>query len=83
MLIKTILNKIEKFKGFVYKDIHLIGKESDKTLEVRIEARRNSRGVCNGCGHRYGTYDTQKERRYEYIPPVSYTHLTLPTTPYV
>ena len=68
VLIKTILNKIEKFKGFVYKDIHLIGKESDKTLEVRIEARRNSRGVCNGCGHRYGTYDTQKERRYEYIP---------------
>ena len=68
MLIKTILNKIEKFKGFVYKDVRLIDNEPEKTLEVRIEARRNSRGVCKGCGHKSGTYDTQKERRYEYIP---------------
>ena len=68
MLLKTILNSIEKYKGFVYKDIKLIGEPSSLSLEVTIEPRRNSRGVCTGCGDLCSGYDTQFCRRYEYIP---------------
>lgn len=68
MLLKTILNSIEKYKGFVYKDIKLIGEPSRLSLEVTIEPRRNSRGVCTGCGDLCSGYDTQFCRRYEYIP---------------
>lgn len=68
MLLKTILNSIEKYKGFVYKEIKLIGEPSDLTLEVTLKPRRNSRGVCRGCGDLCSSYDSQKMRRYEYIP---------------
>lgn len=68
MLLKTILNSIEKYKGFVYKDVKLIGESPNLTLEVTIQPRRNSRGVCRGCGDLCSGYDTQSMRRYEYIP---------------
>ena len=68
MLLKTILNSIEKYKGFVYKDIKLIGESSSLSLEVTIEHRRNSRGACSGCGDLCSGYDTQSCRHYEYIP---------------
>jgi transposase len=68
VLLKTILNSIEKYKGFVYKDIKLVGEKSDLSLEVKIEPRRGSRGVCRGCGDLCSCYDTRGERRYEYIP---------------
>ena len=35
---------------------------------MTIEPRRNSRGVCTGCGDLCSGYDTQFCRRYEYIP---------------
>ena len=68
MLLKTILNSIEKYKGFVYKDIKLTGEPSNLMLEILIEPRRNSRGVCRGCSDLCSGYDTQSIRRYEYIP---------------
>ena len=68
MLLKTILSSIEKYKGFVYKDIKLVGDASNLKLEVMIEPRRNSRGVCSGCGDLCAGYDTQRLRLYEYIP---------------
>ena len=35
--------------------------------------------------HKYGAhlFHTSNDRVWEYVNPVSYTHLTLPTTPYV
>ena len=68
MLLKTILNSIEKYKGFVYKDIKLTGEPSNLILEILIEPRQNSRGVCRGCSDLCSGYDTQSIRRYEYIP---------------
>jgi len=68
MLIKTILNSIEKFKSFVYQNdfIELIsGKES---LVVTLMARKNSHGKCSQCEKRCATYDTQPGRYYEYVP---------------
>lgn len=68
MLLKTILNRIEKFKGFVYRRVYFSGTQAKPRLDIEIEPRRNSRGACSGCGHQYATYDTQPEREYEYVP---------------
>ncbi|MEO1994541.1 MAG: ISL3 family transposase [Planctomycetaceae bacterium] len=66
MQLKTILNHIEKQKGFVYRSIEW-GPEH-KSLKISIRPRRRSRPVCSGC-HRPGPcYDTQPERSFEFVP---------------
>jgi len=68
MLIKTILNNIEKFKSFVYGKIHYEVMDGKKVVVVELVSRKNSRGKCNECGKSCGTYDTQPTRDYEYVP---------------
>src|SRR5208283_2206948 len=68
MLLKTILNKIEKFKSFVYKKTWLESVEEGQSIMVRVLARKNSRGECAHCGKSCPTYDTQAMRIYEYVP---------------
>ena len=69
MRVKTILNRIQKFKSFVYED-----GEWDETpdgslrLIVTIVARGNSRPICSGCEKPGPGYDTMKPRRFEFIP---------------
>ncbi len=46
MLIQTILNRVQKFKGFVYGKIRWSNWEGDPTLEIEIQARKGSRGEC-------------------------------------
>lgn len=68
MLIKTILNQIEKFKSFVYGKTYfetIVGTES---LIVELSPRKNSRAECDTCGKCCPTYDTQPIRDYEYVP---------------
>ena len=48
--LKTILNLKEDYFGFVYKDIRLIQKKDNQIIEIKIEARKGSKGVCSGCG---------------------------------
>jgi transposase len=48
--LKTILNLKEDYFGFVYKDIRLIQKKDNQIIEIKIEARKGSKGVCFGCG---------------------------------
>ncbi len=52
MLVKTILNRIQKFPSFVYDDIVLCGQDDDMTLEVQVRPRANSRPICSRCGRR-------------------------------
>jgi len=70
MLIQTILNKLEKFKSFVYKKVFLkkLFPTSSEVLVVEIAARKNSRGACSACGKSCPTYDRQPIRYYEYVP---------------
>lgn len=65
---KTILNRVQKFKGFVYKSIRWADQEADPALEVEVEPRSNSRGRCKMCGKPAPGYDVQPQRRYEFIP---------------
>ncbi len=66
MLIKTILNRLEKPKSFVYESLSF--SEETESIEVKIRPRTNSRPKCAGC-HRSGPgYDTLPSREFEYVP---------------
>lgn len=70
MLIQTILNKLEKFKSFIYKQVSFkkLLFTSSEVLVVEIAARKNSRGECSECGKPCSAYDRQPTRYYEYVP---------------
>ena len=69
MQLKTILNRIEKFKSFVYSKVRLVEEEGRLTLLVDVSPRANGQAVCSGCGQRRPGYDTQwPSRRFEYVP---------------
>lgn len=68
MLLKTILNRVQKYKGFVYKSVSWDDQSIEPSLEIAVQARSNSRAVCPGCGKRRSGYDKQPARRFEFIP---------------
>jgi len=68
MQIKTILNRVQKFKSFVYGEVRWLNVEDQPTLEVDIHERRNSWGLCSVCEQPASNYDRQGERRFEFIP---------------
>ena len=68
MHIKTLLNRLEKHKGFVYHSVCLLEERSRLTLEVKVRPRSRSRPVCSGCGLEGPGYDTLPHRRFEFVP---------------
>ena len=68
MLIKTLLNKIERFKSFIYGDSRLAVIGGADALIIDIKARRNSKPECPECGRRGKTHSTQPVRLFEYVP---------------
>ncbi len=68
MQVKTILNRVQKFKSFVYGAVRWAEGACIPTLEVEIKPRANSHPVCSGCGHKRLGYDRLPERRFEFIP---------------
>jgi transposase len=66
MLLTRLLNACHHFPGFVYEGARL--NETTQTIEVDVRPRRGSRPRCSGCGHSARGYDTQPERRFEFIP---------------
>ncbi len=66
MQLKTILNRVERHKGFVYA---AVGFSRGRTaLEVEVRERANSRPTCSGCGRAAPGYDRLPKRRYEFVP---------------
>ncbi len=68
MRIQTILNRVQKFKSFVYRDARLAEQVGGLALIVDVEPRKRSRPICSGCGKARPAYDRLKERRFEFIP---------------
>lgn len=70
MRLETILNRVEKFKSFVYGSGEFEESESGAvSLLVPLAPRSNSHPECSGCGRRGSTYDQlPQERRFEYVP---------------
>jgi transposase len=66
MELLTILNRCQRFKGFVYQRARL---SPDKTsIEVSVRPRRGSAGICSRCHQPAPGYDQLAERRFEFIP---------------
>ena len=68
MLLKTILNRVQKHPGFAYAAVQLVDGAGGPSIEVTIQARANGRPCCAQC-HRDGAgYDRLPERRFEFVP---------------
>ncbi len=68
MQVKTILNRIEKYQGFVYESDKMIENGKQKELHIFLRSRKNSRPVCSDCGRKCSGYDTLPSRRFEFVP---------------
>jgi len=68
MQLQTILNRIQKHRGFVYGPIRLRDERGHLRLEVEIYPHRRSRPRCSGCGRRGPQYDTLDARWFEFVP---------------
>jgi hypothetical protein len=64
MQLKTILNRVQKFKSFVYTAARFAG----EVLEVQVAARANGKALCSGCARPSPGYDRLPERRFEFVP---------------
>ena len=68
MQLKTILNRVQKFKSFVYESVKWSESEGEMVLLVEIVARAHNSPICSGCGRRRPGYDTLQSRQFEFVP---------------
>ena len=66
--LKTILNLVEPYKSFVYKQVRWADPKTKTEIEVLVEPRKNSRAICSGCNKPYAGYDRLPPRRFEFVP---------------
>ena len=66
MRVRTVLNRVVKFKGFVIVKECLEKTEDGLELEISIRPRINSRACCSCCGDTASLYDRQAERRFHF-----------------
>jgi transposase len=62
----TILNRCQRFPGFVYHQARF-GPDY-KSIEIAVRPRKGSRAVCSRCHQPGPGYDQLAERRFEFIP---------------
>ena len=68
MLLKSILNQVQKHQGFIYGATRLIKHDSSYVIEIDIEARKGGKPICSKCGKACPCYDTLSPRRFEFVP---------------
>jgi len=66
--LKTILNLKESHSTFVYQDIRLSEKLPEPRIEIKVEPRKGSQGICSGCGEKRSGYDRLPEREFIHVP---------------
>ena len=67
MQLKTLLNRVEKHKGFVYDRVDLVGGEVPR-LVAHVRPRACSKPKCSVCGVCGPHYDTQRVRYFQFVP---------------
>jgi transposase len=67
MHLKTILNLVQRYPGFVFSTFELTG-NTPKTIEVKVRPRKGSQPTCSKCSKKGTCYDHLPERRFEFIP---------------
>jgi len=69
MRIRTLLNKLEYLKSFVYEKEFLEKKGQQEVLIIKIVPRKNGRAICSVCGDEWGLYDHKASPRdFEFVP---------------
>lgn len=68
MLLKTILNHVQRHKSFVYGKVKWGDPETESSLKVEIHPRANSKAICSGCGCPGPGYDRLETRCFEFVP---------------
>ena len=68
MQLKSILNRVERYKSFVYGKPQWVEKAARLTIVVPVRSRANSRPICSGCGRKGPGYDRLPPRRFEFVP---------------
>jgi len=68
MQLKTILNRVQKFKSFVYGNIDWLDPDQKTALKIEVMARANSKPICSGCERPGRWYDTLESRMFEFVP---------------
>src|ERR1017187_8844972 len=66
--VKTLLNQIQHFVGFVYSDIRLRSPRGKLCLEVTVESHEGRRGECSECRGSAPGYDHLPERWWLFVP---------------
>ncbi len=68
MQLKTILNRVQKHRSFVYAKAEFVETERGPAIEVEIRPRANSRAICSGCDRPGPGYDALPQRSFEFVP---------------
>src|ERR1019366_3336880 len=68
--VKTLLNQIQHFVGFVYSDIRLRSPKGKLCLEVSVESHQGRRGECSECRGAAPGYDHLPERWWLFVQVV-------------
>ena len=66
--VKTILNRVQPFPGFVYNSVRLLGAGGTQRIEVIVRSRENNQGKCSHCQKPSPGYDTLPARRWDFVP---------------
>ena len=67
--VKTILNWIQHYVGFVYQEVRLCQRRGHKDrIEITVEAHRGVRRRCSQCQQPAPGYDRLGERRWLFVP---------------
>ena len=68
MLIRTLLNKVQKFKGFKFESVSLGEYRGEEALKIKIVPRKGSKPICSVGGKPTAGYDNMGFREFEFIP---------------
>jgi transposase len=67
--LKTLLNAIQHFVGFVYQEIELLRQDGQaKAIHIRLQAHKGRRGRCSQCQRLVPGYDRLQERQWQHVP---------------
>ena len=66
--VKTVLNRIQHFTGFVYQDVRLRCPHRRLRVEVRLKPHGGLRGKCSQCRQAAPGYDRLPERGWLFVP---------------
>ena len=68
MRVKTILNSIQRYPGFVYGTTRFEEWPAGRVLLIDVQPHGRNRPSCPSCGRRGPHYDTTGLRQFEFVP---------------